>query len=143
MTIEQKRVNKELVIILNKLNYINKIPSELYDYLRTNQDENWNFIYNDELALEYQPMKRQTAILLSNIYLKYICLDKYERERLKKIYIENGEKLRNIDYSKLLNRHVEEKVVNNTDNELLVPQKQNNSIWTKIKNWINLIVKKR
>ena len=87
MTITQKRTNKELMEILNKFNLTGRIPRNVIDNIRNNQDENWVYTYDDNLELYEQKISKETAIMFSAIYLMYICDDEKEKEELREIYI--------------------------------------------------------
>lgn len=103
MTFKQKIANKEVLIILDKLNLMDKIPKDLLGAMKNNQDESWSFIYNDNLKLEEQKMTRQTIILFTSLYFMYICEDNTEKEKLKKIYIENEKRHNEETMNKLNN----------------------------------------
>lgn len=131
MTNEQKKINKELLIILDKLNYIDKIPNEIINNLKNNQDDSWKFEYDDNVPLEKQKIHRRTAVLLSDLYLMFICNDDREKESLIKIYRKNEEKNKNINYNEML------KNVGNKSNvvrtELPSVQLEDSSFFSKIK----------
>ena len=97
MKIEEKRAYKEALIILEKLNLLNYIPQEILNKIIENQDNEWDFQYDINKTLEEQVSSKETAILLSTLYLMYICDDINEKQELKKIYTEN-EKNQLIDY---------------------------------------------
>ncbi|MBR2289653.1 MAG: hypothetical protein IJ867_03375 [Clostridia bacterium] len=141
MTTEEKRVNRELLVILNQFHLTDKIPSELLQNLQNNQDESWPFVYEENLKLEEQKIKRQTAILFSDIYIMYICKDEAERARLKQIYIDNEEKRKRKNDFAFLQK---EAAVHDEGKEELtnLPAVQENkdSIWTKIKKLIKKLL---
>lgn len=103
MTLKQKIANKEVLIILDKLNLMDKIPTDVLAAMKNNQDESWSFVYNDNLKLEEQKITRQTIILFTSLYFIYICEDNNEKEKLKKIYMENEKKHNEETMNKLNN----------------------------------------
>ncbi len=103
MTLEQKRANVETLIILEKLNIIDKIPEDIIKDMRSNIDATWNFEYDDNTPLEKQNILRMTAVILSTLYLMYICEDNDEKQKLKKLYEENEQKYNEESLKKLNN----------------------------------------
>lgn len=103
MTLVQKIANKEVLLILDKLNLKNKIPNEVLMGMAMNQDEAWNFVYKENVPLSKQRLTRQTIILLTSLYFLYICEDEAEKENLRRIYVENEEKKREETLNKLNN----------------------------------------
>lgn len=87
----QRRSYKEILIILNELEIIEKIPQKLLEKMENEQDNNWNFIYDKNLPLESQNILKNTAELLSIIYLMFICEDEKEKQTLYEIYTQNEE----------------------------------------------------
>lgn len=88
-TIQECRAYKEVLIILEKLNLISEIPENIINLLKTEQDNGWGFVYDEELELEEQNILRETAVIFSNLYLAFICKDVEEKEQLKEIYMMN------------------------------------------------------
>ena len=70
------------------------------------------------IPLENQKIMRKTIVLLSTIYVAYICNDGKEKEKLKKLYLQNEKKA--IEASDLSNvikeKRGENKIVLNTEN---------------------------
>lgn len=88
-TIQERRAYKEVLIILENLNLIGKIPENVISTLKSQQAANWNFVYNQELELDEQNILRETAMIFSNLYLAFICNDAEEKEELKETYAAN------------------------------------------------------
>lgn len=103
MTKKQRIANKEILIVLDKLNLLNKIPKEIILTMKSNQDDNWIFIYNDKLKLEEQKLTRQSIIFFSSLYYMYICDNNSEKEIIKRICQENEKKANEETMSKLNN----------------------------------------
>lgn len=141
----KKRANFEVLVILNKFNLIDKIPEQVLLSMKQNQDENWNFVYDDNLELEEQKITKETAILLSSIYLRYICENQEEREELKKIYEEN-EKNKRQNYSDVLAELAnDKKAIDENENEnvqLVSVEQDKNTVWKRIKAWFKRIIGK-
>lgn len=89
ITTIQRKSYKETLIILNKLELTQKIPLNIIEKMKKEQDNNWNFKYDENLELKSQKILKNTAELLSVLYLKYICNNDNERKVLKSIYEEN------------------------------------------------------
>lgn len=88
----QRIANREVLIVLNKLNLINAIPKDIILNMQNNQDENWKFVYNDAFPLDKQKLSKKSIIMLVALYYKYICKDKDEKEKIKIILQENEKK---------------------------------------------------
>ena len=131
MTIKQKIANKEVLIVLSKLNLINKIPKDIILSMQNNQDKDWNFVYNDSLPLDKQRLTRQTILMFSNLYYMYICEDNAEKEKMKAIMQENERKANEEMKAKLNNLNGKSSVVSSSkteeskqnDNQLVKPEK--------------------
>lgn len=131
MTIKQKIANKEVLIVLSKLNLINKIPKDIILSMQNNQDKDWNFVYNDSLPLDKQRLTRQSILMFSNLYYMYICEDNAEKEKMKAIIQENERKANEEMKAKLNNLNGKSSVVSSSkteeskqnDNQLVKPEK--------------------
>ena len=88
-TMQERRAYKEVLIILENLNLIGKIPENVISMLKLQQDDKWNFVYDQKAELDEQNILRETAIIFSNLYLVFICNDVEEKEELKEIYTAN------------------------------------------------------
>ena len=131
MTIKQKIANKEVLIVLSKLNLLNKIPKDIILSMQNNQDEDWNFVYNDSLPLDKQILTRQSILMFSNLYYMYICEDNAEKEKMKSIMQENERKANEEMNARLNNLNGKPSVVspskieenNQNENQLVKPEK--------------------
>lgn len=103
MTNNQRIANKEVLIVLNKLNLVNKIPKDIILGMQNNQDKNWEFVYNNSLPLDRQRLTRHSIIMFSNLYYMYICEDNAEKEKIKAIVTENERKSIELTKEKLNN----------------------------------------
>ena len=138
MTNAQRIANKEVLIILNKLNLINQIPKNIILNMQNNQDENWNFIYNDNLPLDKQKLNRKSIIMFSALYYKYICKDSNEREKIKMILQENEKKAIAQTEEKLNN--LNKKTFETSSNVEANEQAKNELIETKKVNFIQKFI---
>ena len=84
--IQNKRANNEVLELLRHIplkNYL-KIPDKEITYLRTHQDENYYFKYNEESSIESQTISREAFIIFTRLYITYIANPK-EQESIKNI----------------------------------------------------------
>lgn len=82
-----EEINKRLVevdYILKKLDnkYINKIPSEVWDYITENKDKNHVFKYDDEKTLAEQNLSIDTISILTYVNMEYLMEEEAKRELL-------------------------------------------------------------
>lgn len=89
-----KDLNKRLVeveTILKKLdeNYINKIPTEIWDFIEKNKDDKYTFFYDDNIELSNQNLNIDTIAILSYINMEYL-LDEKSKKEVEEILIKDG-----------------------------------------------------
>lgn len=89
-----KDLNKRLVeveTILKKLdkNYINKIPTEIWDFIEKNKDDQYTFFYDDNIELLNQNLNIDTIAILSYINMQYL-LDEKSKKEVEEILIKDG-----------------------------------------------------
>lgn len=110
-TAQKSRAYSEVYSFLNALGnyYISKIPDALYDSIKDNRDKNYNPTYNINDDITKKNISHEGLALISAINLKYWCHDLNEKERLKKIYV-NNEKLEieKYSYNNLMNNRKDE-----------------------------------
>ena len=75
----------EIYYILTELKQLNKLPQEKQKYIVKNKDNNYKFKFNKNIPLQFQVKSKETRIVLSYIYLKYINKD----EKLKEFALNN------------------------------------------------------
>ena len=137
MSIVEKRANTEVLVILEKLNMLDRIPENVLLNMRNNRDETWNFVYDDNFKLEEQNINKETATLLSSIYLMYICDEQKKKEELKQLYERNEE------LSKQRQKNSLEDVLGKKEEVVqLVNIEKKESVFEKIKKWIQSFLKK-
>ena len=89
-----KELNKRLVeveTILKKLdeNYINKIPTEIWDFIEKNKDDQYIFFYDDNIELSNQNLNIDTIAILSYINMEYL-LDEKSKKEVEEMLIKDG-----------------------------------------------------
>ncbi len=75
----------EIYYILTELKQFNKLPQEKQKYIVKNKDNNYKFKFNKNIPLQFQVKSKETRIVLSYLFLKYINKD----EKLKKFALNN------------------------------------------------------
>ena len=131
MTQSQRVANTEVLCVLNKLNLINRVPNEIIYGMQLSRDKSWNFVYDDSVPLNQQRLTKQSAILFSYLYVKYICDDISLKQRIKATLEENERilqeetkyKLNNIN---LIEKNSKKSVINsNNDVQMVEIHKEN------------------
>ena len=142
MTTNEKKAYTETLVILDSLNLSDNVPKELIEIMRSNRDTNWDFTFNSKIPIENQKVLKSTVILLSTIYIAYICKDEQEKEELKKIYAENEKKIiDSYDMSKILNDNKVDNISSEKNDVSNLPTITNESLFEKILNWLKKTLK--
>ena len=134
----------EVSYILNLLgdDYKSKIPSQILKCIYNNKNNNYKF--NIDTNIEEANISRNALIIISIFNLKYWENDEVEKERLRKIYNINEQifqkKINEYKNNDWLNR--DRKNLNYVIEEKSLIIKDDNSIWSKIKNFFKRILKK-
>lgn len=102
----------------------NKISSKFVEFLKENQDENYISCIDSKKPLKKQELREEIKLMLSLIYINYLC-SKEEEEK-----IEREEKIRIEEYNKSLydNMFKRKKYEDNTEVTDLVVIKEKNII---------------
>ena len=134
-------VNKRVVeveTILEKLDttYKNKIPKELWDFIKQNKDTDYSFYYDEENSLINQTLNTDTVAILTYINMEYLLNEK-QKQDIKHILI-NDESISEKKKKELYNpdnlfKNKATKVETVESSVAMV--EYNESIFTKIKNW--------
>ena len=134
-------INKRLVeveAILEKLDitYKNKIPKELWDFLKKNKDNDYSFYYDDGNSLINQSLNTDTVAILTYINMEYL-LNENQKQDIKQILI-NDESISEQKKKELYNpdnlfKNKVNKVEITENSVAMVEYKE--SIFTKIRNW--------
>ena len=130
---EQAIVYSEVYSILNMLgdNYINLLPDKLYNFIKENKNANYSPIYDINIPLSKQNIKKRTASFLCMLHYKYWCKTDAEKTKVIEILDDNEEKIKekyNYDNIFINNRKSEniksESAVTSENNKI----EENNSI---------------
>lgn len=99
-----QRAYKEALVILKEVDCLQYIPSDIIYLLENMQDKNYSFVYDSNKSIEDQNVSRETMIILSVLYIRFLCNSAEEKAQLRKVY-EKNEFIQN-DFTKLLNQNV-------------------------------------
>lgn len=88
----------EIYTILTELNLFNKLPSKTQSYIINTKNNEYIFLFDKDIPIQFQTTNKKTMVVLSYLYLKYINKNPKKGNILKNTYRENEEK-----YQKLLN----------------------------------------
>ncbi|MBR2289662.1 MAG: hypothetical protein IJ867_03425 [Clostridia bacterium] len=113
----QMKSYKEVLVILDELDLLKEIPNEIIQHMQAKQDRKWNFTFDKNMPIEAQKITRDTAKLLSLLYLGYICNDVDEKEKFNKI-LEQNEKSAKEQFNINI---IRQKVDNSKDEHQIVP----------------------
>lgn len=80
---------KKIYVILNELNLFNNLPDDKQIFIREKRAQNYKFDYNKNMPLEEQIQDKETRIVLSYLFLKYINKDKQIKQVLLDTYKKN------------------------------------------------------
>lgn len=72
--------------------YINKIPKNVYEFIRDNRDVNYTVSFDKNKQLETGMITKEALSLISALNLQYWCDDENSKKELKQEYIENYKK---------------------------------------------------
>lgn len=97
MTSGDRKAYTEALIILKKLDALKYLPEEIIYNMEKEKDPDWIFEFDENEALENQRMLRKTAVVLSTLYIMYMCDDNEEKSFLKMLYEANENELKNND----------------------------------------------
>jgi len=139
ISIETKQAYSEVYEIITLLDESdrNKIPFRLRNYFKEQRDKEYVKNINLNMPMQEQGFERETLAIFAMLNLNYICDDPEEKQRLKKIYIENERKYQELlkekysidnlfGNSQLNNdKEAEEKIENNEEEQLIVLKKGN------------------
>lgn len=96
MVQENLMVNTEVYEILNLLGnrYIGKIPTDLYEYISNNRDENYEVKFESLEELNEKNVSKKAVETVIYLYGKYFNQSEDDRNELKRILVENEKELR-------------------------------------------------
>jgi len=86
------KVYSEVYSFINALGsyYIEKLPKDIYETIMKNRDTNYNPKFDKDQILKKDMISHEALALIAGLNLEYWCEDPIEKEKLKKIYINNS-----------------------------------------------------
>ncbi len=94
MKLETKEIYSEVyqVLILLGNEYIDKLPSSLFNMLKEKREVNYIPQYVEEVPLNKQNIKKETMSIITLLYLNYWCENENEKLEIEQILINNEDK---------------------------------------------------
>ena len=88
-----KDIYSEVYSILNLLgsNYINKLPTTLFNMIEKERNKDYNPIYNKDVKLEEQNINKKSLSMIALFHLNYWCNSDEEKEELRTLFKSNEE----------------------------------------------------
>lgn len=80
---------EKIYIIMNELNLFKELPVEKQLLIEEKRDKNYQFEYDTNIPLKQQVQDKETMIVLSYLFLKYINKDKKIKQILLNRYKDN------------------------------------------------------
>ena len=141
-TINVPGAYSEVYAFINILgnDYINKIPTKVYNAIKDNRDINYNPQFNKDQIIEKNDISQEALSLIAALNLQYWCTDLQEKNDLKKAYLDNTKKEdEKYSYENVFktNENNTTSVINEekVDNSVAMVEYKE-SVFVKIKNWI-------
>ena len=93
-TKEETKVFSEVDAFLDIIDekYKNKIPTKLRNLFKENKDKDYNPVYNANIPIEEQNIKKETIAMIGLLHLNYWCETEEEKNALRNIFLENQKK---------------------------------------------------
>ena len=121
----------DAILELLEIDFVEKIPQRLRDFLKEKKDVNYVVNINPNLPLEEQQLLSETICILALIKLDYWCENENEKQELLNLFNNNEMEFQR----KLEERYSSEKIFSNNNNQLPTMDKKN-SLIDKILNFI-------
>lgn len=134
------KIYSEVCAILETLGseYINRIPSEIYQYMLSQKDNNLQIYYDVNKSIDEQEMSKETVIFIAYLNLQYWCSED-EKQELLKIYKQNDEELE----QELRETYNLDKLFKNKQNQQQTQKIQETQlVENKSKSYIKILIKK-
>lgn len=93
------RTCENVYTILNELNLFHKLPKEKQKLIEMNKDKKYKCRFNKNIPVQFQIHDKETMVVLSYLYLKYINTDEKIKNRLLDRYKKNE-----VEYQEELSR---------------------------------------
>ena len=98
----QKLIYTQVYNVLLSLgeDYINKISHDVFEAIKNNRDENYEFKVNPDISLDEQELFDESIALLAYLKLEYWCQTDDEKKELQQLLKFNEEKQNNSPLSR-------------------------------------------
>ena len=143
MNVKEKRIYSEVYQILETLGteYIDKLPSKLYNMIKEKRDFDYNPQYVDDIPLNKQNVKKETISIIALLHLNYWCEDEQEKIEIKQILDKNEKKYQQeirekYDPDKIFSTQIKNVVIENDNSKHELIIKEKTTFFTKILNKI-------
>lgn len=145
-----KDLDKRLVeveYILKKLDksFLDKIPLEIWEYLRQNKNINYTFNYDENKRLDEQDLNIDTIAILTYINIEYLLGEEQKREMIdllkKDEFYDEVEKMRNYNVNDIFNKKKKSNSNVETEATNMIQYKENKlkNVWSKILKYFRII----
>ena len=124
---------------------INKVPKQLRELFKEEKDHNYRKGIDIYKPIKDQELMEETLAIIALLNLEFWCEDENEKERLRKVYVQNEkayEEVFQISFNadKVFNKKVQENVIENKEINEVIPYKE--SFIKKIMNLLKIFSKK-
>lgn len=143
------RTYENVYTILNELNLFHELPKEKQEFIETHKDTKYKYHFNKNIPIQFQIHDKETMIVLSYLYLKYINKDETIKKKLldryKKNEIEYQEEIskkysmNNIFQTPQIKNNIQNSIT--IDNKAMIPYKT--TLFSKILNKIQNILHRK
>ena len=145
-------LNKRLVeveAILDRLEdkYKNKIPIEIWEYIKQNKDTTYDFYFDDNKPLKKQKLHIDTIAMITYINMEYLLEEEQKQEMIKllredEIFAEEKKKEQYKTEDLFKNRKVNQRSMENNFNNEIAMTKYKESFFRKIINKVKKLFSK-
>ena len=145
MDIKTKEMYSEVYSILNLLGepFIKKIPKNIYKIIQDTRSLTYTPIYDENISLNKQQIKRETLSMIALLHLNYWCDTEEEKANLNQMLKQNDYKYQNKLKEKynpddMFKKQKKKEIVENEDTVAMVEYKKSKfkKIIEKIKDFL-------
>ena len=145
MDIKTKEMYSEVYSILNLLGepFIKKIPKNIYKVIQDTRSLTYTPIYDENISLNKQQIKRETLSMIALLHLNYWCDTEEEKANLNQMLKQNDYKYQNKLKEKynpddMFKKQKKKEIVENEDTVAMVEYKKSKfkKIIEKIKDFL-------